>query len=150
MKSENVKKAKQSLNDAQELNQRLIKAVQKRKEEAKAARLAAMLEAAVPVNSGPSSSARPWRSGQVSGLHIYFFYLVLCMLLVILGFHAFSGPYPDIKSLFLSCLIEASEASAPSPAAAASSPSGSGVAGACGASTEVSCVRALVHFVPFG
>jgi len=73
VKSENVKKAKQSLNDAQELNQRLIKAVQKRKEEAKAARLAAMLEAAVPVNSGPSSSARPWRSGQVSGLHIYFF-----------------------------------------------------------------------------
>lgn len=89
MKSENVKKAKQSLSDAQELNQRLIKAVQKRKEEAKAARLAAMLEAAVPVNSGPSSSARPWRSGQVSGLHIYFFYLVFCMLLVFLWFHAF-------------------------------------------------------------
>ena len=53
-----------------------------------------------------------------------------------------------------SCLIEASEAAAPSPAAA-SSPSGavpaagSGVSGS-GASTQVSCVRALVHFVPFG
>ena len=61
-----------------------------------------------------------------------------------------------------SCLIEASEAAAPSPAAASSpSAAGSGVsgsgaipasgaAGACGASTQVSCVRALVHFVPFG
>lgn len=52
-------------------------------------------------------------------------------------------------------MIEASEPPAP-PVAAASQVSGgvpatgSGGAGACGVSTQVSCVKALVHFVFLG
>lgn len=72
MKSETVKKAKKDLNQAKDLNEKLIAVVEKRKAEARAARLAAAVDAAAPVNSGPSSSARPFRSAQVSFLHFFF------------------------------------------------------------------------------
>ena len=57
--------------------------------EARAAKLAAAVDAAEPVNSGPSSSARPWRSAQVPALHFYFFLVDLCIVFSCFRVHAF-------------------------------------------------------------
>lgn len=86
VKSETVKKARQDLHDAKALNEKLLAVVEKRKREARAAKLAAAVDAAEPVNSGPSSSARPWRSAQVPALHFYFFWWTCALFLVVLGF----------------------------------------------------------------